>query len=143
MSASAVAPVEGADLLTLDPDAPRAGDPPHTPAEERGTADREAAWARALAEMEAVADHAEHLLAVARTPGPDVDVAVTQPWRTPRGLGPLPLALAPRAAALVERQRELVRRTADQLAEQRRALRTTDGLRTRAAAAPVYLDVQG
>jgi hypothetical protein len=106
---------------------------------------REAAWIRALAEMERVADHAEELLRVARTPDADadVDVDVTGPWRTPRGLGPLPLALAPRAAALVERQRDLVRRTADQLGDHRRRLRTSDGLRTRAAAAPVYLDIQG
>jgi hypothetical protein len=55
----------------------------------------------------------------------------------------LPLVLAPRAAALVDRQRDLVRRTAEQLAEHRRALRTTDGLRTRAAATPVFLDVEG
>ncbi|WP_454050978.1 hypothetical protein [Cellulomonas sp. Marseille-Q8402] len=113
------------------------------PRDQDARAAREAAWVRALAEMEGVADRAEDLLRVARTPDVDVDVAVTEPWRTPRGLGPLPLALAPRAAALVERQRDLVRRTAEQLGEHRRRLRTSDGLRTRAAAAPVYLDIEG
>lgn len=111
---------------------------------DHGRSDRESAWARALAEMESIADHAEDLLRTARTPGADVAgaVAVTEPWRTPRGLGPLPVTLAPRAAALVERQRDLVRRTADQLGEHRRRLRTTDALRTREAPVPVYLDAQ-
>jgi hypothetical protein len=111
-----------------------------------GTSERELAWVRALAEMERGADHAEDLLRQARRPEAtdvEVDVAVTEPWSAPRGLGPLPLTLAPRAAALVERQRDLVRRTAEQLGEHRRLLRTSDGLRTRAAAAPVYLDVEG
>lgn len=139
-SAPAVAPVEGGTRAVLDPDAhPEAAG--HG-APDRGAGDRESAWARALAEMEAVADQAEALLAAARTPG-TADVAVTEPWRTPRGLGPLPAALAARAAALVDRQRDLARRTSGQLDEQRRALRTADGLRTRAAAAPVYLDVEG
>ncbi|GIG35487.1 hypothetical protein [Cellulomonas pakistanensis] len=147
MSADALAPVEGAHAGTaLDADAR-----PHRDAHagERGASgDREAAWARALADMEAAADRAEHLLAAAGwadagAAAHAADAAVTAPWRTPRGLGSLPLALAPRAAALVDRQRDLVRRTAEQLDDHRRALRTADGLRTRAAAAPVYLDVEG
>lgn len=155
-SVSAEAPAVGAVTRAaealLDPDAhPDAPLPrQHEGAHEQDARDaREAAWARALAEMEGVADRAEDLLRLARTtePGADAgagaDVAVTEPWRTPRGLGPLPLALAPRAAALVERQRDLVRRTADQLGDHRRRLRTSDGLRTRAAAAPVYLDIEG
>lgn len=106
-----------------------------------GRSERESAWARALAEMESIADQAEDLLRAARAPG-SVDVAVTEPWRAPRGLGPLPVTLAPRAAALVERQRDLVRLTADQLGEHRRRLRTADALRTREAAVPVYLDAE-
>lgn len=110
----------------------------------RGRDERESAWSRALAEMEAVADRAEALLRAARSPevAAGLDVAVTEPWRTPRGLGPLPLDLAPRAAALVERQRDLVRRTAEQLGEHRRSLRLADSLRTRPAAVPVYLDAE-
>jgi hypothetical protein len=147
--APAVAAVATTAGALLDPDAhPEAPLPgQHEGAHEQGARDaREAAWVRALAEMEGLADRAEDLLRTARAAGPldsDADVAVTEPWRTPRGLGPLPLALAPRAAALVERQRDLVRRTADQLGDHRRRLRTSDGLRTRAAAAPVYLDIQG
>ncbi|MBD3778835.1 MULTISPECIES: hypothetical protein [unclassified Cellulomonas] len=110
----------------------------------RGQDEREAAWARALAEMESVADRAEALLRAARSPevAAGLDVAVTEPWRTPRGLGPLPLDLAPRAAALVERQRDLVRRTAEQLGEHRRSLRLAESMRTRPAAVPVYLDAE-
>ena len=146
--APAVAAVATTAGALLDPDAhpesPLPGQREGAHEQEARDA-REAAWVRALAEMERVADHAEDLLRVARTPDADadVDVDVTGPWRTTRGLGPLPLALAPRAAALVERQRDLVRRTADQLGDHRRRLRTSDGLRTRAAAAPVYLDIQG
>jgi hypothetical protein len=146
--APAVAAVATTAGALLDPDAHPESPLPrqHEGAHEQEARDaREAAWVRALSEMESVADHAEDLLRVARTPDADAapDVAVTGPWTTPRGLGPLPLTLAPRAAALVERQRDLVRRTADQLGEHRRRLRTSDGLRTRAAAAPVYLDIQG
>lgn len=109
-----------------------------------GRAARESAWSRALAEMESVADHAEELLRAARSPesAARLDVAVTEPWRTPRGLGPLPADLAPRAAALVERQRDLVRRTAEQLGEHRRNLRLADAMRTRPATVPVYLDAE-
>lgn len=146
----AVAPVATTERASLDADAHPQGAQPgrHEGPHEQDARDaREAAWVRALAEMEGVADRAEGLLRVARSTDPDpeadADVAVTEPWRTPRGLGPLPLSLAPRAAALVERQRDLVRRTADQLGDHRRRLRTSDGLRTRAAASPVYLDIQG
>jgi len=122
---------------------PGAGPWTGTGGDEAGRPARESAWVRALAEMEQVADRAEDLLRAARAPGDaGVDVVVTEPWRTPRGLGPLPVDLAPRAAALVERQRDLVRRTADQLGEHRRRLRTADALRTREAAVPVYLDAQ-
>lgn len=146
--ALAVAPVATTERASLDADAhpqgplPGQRDGQHEQDERQA---REAAWVRALAEMEGVADHAEQLLRVARTtdPAAGADVAVTEPWRTPRGLGPLPLSLAPRAAALVERQRDLARRTGDQLAEHRRRLRAAEGLRTRPAPAPAYLDVEG
>ncbi|WP_186812783.1 hypothetical protein [Cellulomonas hominis] len=104
--------------------------------------DREAAWAHALAEMESVADQAEALLRAARAAEDAPEVALTEPWRVPRGLGALPAVLAPRAAALVERQRDLVQRTAEQLGEHRRTLRMTEAMRTRAAASPVYLDAE-
>lgn len=151
----AVRPVGTTEGPALDADARNAPehDAPHGHAHDDDARDaREAAWVRALAEMESAADEAEGLLDVAHAQGvaagtdadvPDVDVALTAPWRAPRGLGALPTALAPRAAALVLRQRDLVRRTAEQLDEHRRRLRTSDGLRTRAAAAPVYLDVEG
>jgi hypothetical protein len=144
-SAPAVAAVATTERAALDADPhPETAPPEHDgPREQHARSARESAWVQALAEMEGAADRAEDLLRVARSAEPDVDVAVTEPWSTPRGLGPLPVTLAPRAAALVERQRDLVRRTAEQLGEHRRRLRTSDGLRTRAAAAPVYLDVEG
>jgi hypothetical protein len=144
-SAPAVAAVATTERAALDADPhPETAHPEHDgPREQHARSARESAWVQALAEMEGAADRAEDLLRVARSAEPDVDVAVTESWSTPRGLGPLPVTLAPRAAALVERQRDLVRRTAEQLGEHRRRLRTSDGLRTRAAAAPVYLDVEG
>lgn len=143
---TAVAPVERSSAGTaLDADGRPAQPAADREAPDPGRAGREAAWVAALAEMELEAERAEVLLAGAQSAEAPVeaDVALTAPWRTPRGLGPLPVALAPRAAALVERQRDLVRRTADQLAEHRRRLRTADGLRTRPAPAPAYLDVEG
>lgn len=142
---TAVTPVERSTPgAALDADA-RPGTPGEREGADRGRAGREAAWLAALTEMELGAERAEELLAGAQRAGDPavVDVALTTPWRTPRGLGPLPVSLAPRAAALVERQRDLARRTGDQLAEHRRRLRTTAGLRTRPAPAPAYLDVEG
>ncbi len=147
-ASSAVAPVQGAHTATApDADAPSHRDPHGTGHHDDGTG-REAAWTRALAEMEEAADRAEHLLAAAGWADAGAaarvaDVAVTGPWRTPRGLGALPLALAPAAPARGDRPRDEGRRSAELLAAHRRALRTTDGLRTRAAVAPVYLDVEG
>ncbi|NKY10943.1 hypothetical protein HGA09_11085 [Cellulomonas hominis] len=94
--------------------------------------------------MEAAADRAEHLLRVARSSDREAtaDVAPTAPWRTPRGLGPLPAVLAQRAAALVERQRDLVQQTAQQLGEHRRSLRLAESMRTAPAPSPVYLDAE-
>lgn len=143
---TAVAPVERSTAGTaLDADARPGRHAGDREAPDPGRAGREAAWVAALAEMELGAERAEELLAGAQRAGAPavVDVALTAPWRTPRGLGPLPVSLGPRAAALVERQRDLARRTADQLAEHRRRLRTADGLRTRPAPAPAYLDVEG
>ncbi|NHT16638.1 hypothetical protein [Cellulomonas sp. IC4_254] len=143
---TAVAPVERSTAsAALDADARPGQHGAEREAADPGRPGREAAWVAALAEMELGAERAEELLAGAQRAGDPqpVDVALTAPWRTPRGLGPLPASLAPRAAALVERQRDLARRTGDQLAEHRRRLRTTDGLRTRPAPAPAYLDVEG
>jgi len=143
---TALPPVERSTAGTaLDADAGPGRHAPEHGGPDHGRAGREAAWLAALAAMELGAERAEELLAGAQRAGaPEVvDVALTAPWRTPRGLGPLPVSLAPRAAALVERQRDLARRTADQLAEHRRRMRTADGLRTRPAPAPAYLDVEG
>jgi hypothetical protein len=125
---------------------PDAGSGPGRGGDPAGRAARESDWSRALAEMESIADQAEELLRTARMPGAvdddDLDLGLTGPWHAPSGLGPLPAALAPRAVALVERQRDLVRRTSDQLGEHRRSLRSSEAMRTREAAVPVYLDAE-
>lgn len=141
---SADRPAVGAVTATAEaPDVDGFVDPGPGGGGSRRLPDREAAWAHALAEMESVADQAEALLRAARAAEDTTpEVALTEPWRVPRGLGALPAVLAPRAAALVERQRDLVQRTAEQLGEHRRTLRMTEAMRTRAAASPVYLDAE-
>ncbi|HEY0187053.1 MAG TPA: hypothetical protein VGC67_06160 [Cellulomonas sp.] len=103
------------------------------PAHERG-------WLAVLTELEDAADHAERLLELARRSDETPPAAVW--WQPPRGLGPLPAGLAERAGALVERQQDLQRRTAESVVERRRSLRTAQALRTRPASVPVYLDAQ-
>jgi hypothetical protein len=97
-------------------------------------------WLAVLTELEHEADRAEELLDLA--PRADEPPAATTWWEAPRGLGPLPAALAGRATALVERQQDLQRRTQESLVERRRSLRAGDALRTRPAATPVYLDAE-
>jgi hypothetical protein len=151
VSADLLAVTAAAATDAIAPDAPPREAADHGASHD----DHEAAWLRALAEMERAADRTDDLLLVAgaqgvaadgdgtRDDGAAVEAVLAGAWRPPLGLGALPADLAPRAAALVERQRELLRRTAEQLDEHRRRLRTSDGLRTRAATAAVYLDVEG
>ncbi|RMI06757.1 hypothetical protein [Cellulomonas triticagri] len=135
--------VEALDAAPLADEQPRhdlhdlAGDPG------TGAGSGESGWLAVLADMESAADRAEQRLRVGADEEPAASVALTEPWRLPRGLGALPRHLAARAGALVERQHELMRRTADQMDDHRRRLRATDALRTRAAVSPVYLDVEG
>lgn len=102
----------------------------------------DAAWSAALADLELAADDAERLLASAHLP-PTAEVARVAAWQPPVGLGPLPLGLRARAQALLERQIDLARRTADAARVSRRQARATDALSSRGPALPVYLDAEG
>jgi hypothetical protein len=63
----------------------------------------DAAWARALAELELDADRADAVLAAVRA-GREVPQDWHGTWAPPRDLGPLPASLADRARALLDRQ---------------------------------------
>ncbi len=58
-------------------------------------------------------------------------------------LGPLPLTLAERAAALAERQYEILARGQDKLLTMRRQIRLSQDLRVDAGPTPIYLDTTG
>lgn len=100
----------------------------------------EAAWSHALTELELDVAQAEALLRA------DHEEAVrlhAQPWVPPHGLGPLPVSLAERAQALLDRQLDVARRTAQAALLSRRHLVAVDAMRERPPALPVYLDTEG
>lgn len=111
------------------------------------------AWTRALEDLELDVAAAESLLVAARhgrevpvVHGPDL-VAVAEPgarpaWRPPSGLGPLPASLQSRAQALLERQLDVARRTAEAALLSRRHSQAAEAMRARPPAVPVYLDTQ-
>lgn len=95
-----------------------------------------AAWESALAALEVDVVAAERMLAldrIAQTP--------VSRWAPPTGLGPLPLALADRAKALLDRQIEVGRRLAEAAELSRRHLRAAHAMRATEPSAPVYLDL--
>jgi hypothetical protein len=111
------------------------------------------AWTRALEDLELDVAAAEHLLVAARhgrelpavhgplavgASGPDDRPA----WRPPTGLGPLPATLQSRAQALLERQLDVARRTAEAALLSRRHSQAAEAMRARPPAVPVYLDTQ-
>lgn len=98
----------------------------------------EAAWSHALTELELDVAQAEALLRADHV-GP----VSAQPWVPPTGLGPLPAPLVERAQALLDRQVEVARRTAEAALLSRRHLVAVDAMRERPPALPVYLDTQG
>ena len=95
----------------------------------------DAAWEAALEALELDVTQVEHTLALR-----DIALDPPDPWRPPSGLGPLPLALADRARALLERQIEVSRRVAEAAALARRHARAAQGMRSAPEASPVYLD---
>jgi hypothetical protein len=99
------------------------------------------AWAAALDAIELDVAAAEDLLRTAHLARVE-DVAAAAVWRPPTTLGPLPAALHVRATAILERQLDVARRTAEALAYSRRHLAAADLARPRPLETPVYVDQQ-
>lgn len=118
--------------MSADPAGPRAA---------RGEAAWETAWSAALADLELAADEAERVLTAAHLP--DAAGVALAAWAPPVGLPPLPASLRERAAALLDRQLDLARRTAEAARMNRRHQRAVEAMRARPAAVPVYVDAQG
>lgn len=111
------------------------------------------AWTRALEDLELDVAAAESLLVATRhgrevpaVHGPDrvggVRSGDRPAWRPPSGLGPLPASLQSRAQALLERQLDVARRTAEAALLSRRHSQAAEAMRARPPAVPVYLDTQ-
>jgi hypothetical protein len=99
------------------------------------------AWTDALDAIELDVAKAEDLLRNAHLARVE-DVAAASVWQPPTTLGPLPAALHVRASAILERQLDVARRTAEALAYSRRHLAAADRARPRPLEAPVYVDQQ-
>ncbi|GIG22613.1 hypothetical protein Cch01nite_33370 [Cellulomonas chitinilytica] len=99
------------------------------------------AWTEALDAIELDVCAAEDLLRTAHLT-PVEEVAAASVWHPPTALGPLPAALHVRASAILERQLDVARRTAEALAYSRRHLAAADLARPRPLETPVYVDEQ-
>jgi hypothetical protein len=75
------------------------------------------AWTQALDALEADVERVEQLLADDHRAR---ELPLVDPWTPPDGLGPLPLDLAPRADAILERQFEAARAIVQALVSNRR-----------------------
>lgn len=106
------------------------------------------AWSDALADLEMSVAEAEALLASAHTaaaapvPLASAESALGR-WTPPVGLGLLPVSLAERAAALLDRQLRVARELAEAAAHSRRQLRAIEGMRATSETGPVYIDTAG
>jgi len=100
------------------------------------TAERswDAAWEAALTALELDVELAERVLEHDHVPAP------VDPWTAPTGLGPLPIALAGRAQALLGRQLEVSRRLAEAALLAKRHGQVAQAMRSAPPALPVYLD---
>jgi len=110
-----------------------------------GTADADvwfAAWSDALDALELDVDVAEAQLRASHLTPVD-EVARAASWHPRSDLGPLPAALEVRARALLERQLDTARRTAEAITRSRRQMAATRALQGRPAeAAAVYVDAE-
>jgi hypothetical protein len=97
------------------------------------------AWTDALDALELDVAQAEDLLRTAHLASV-TEVAAASVWQPPSTLGPLPASLHVRASAILERQLDVARRTAEALAYSRRHLAAADLARPRPLEAPVYVD---
>src|SRR5690349_16763273 len=101
-----------------------------------------AAWSQALDELELDLGAAEALLRGAHLASVD-QVARAAVWRPPSDLGPLPAPLEVRARAILDRQVETSRRTAEAITRSRRQMAATRALQGRPPeAAAVYVDAE-
>jgi hypothetical protein len=103
--------------------------------------DFHAAWVRALDALEVDVAAAEELLRTAHLASVE-DVARSAVWQPPRDLGALPVSLQERGQALLDRQLDVARRTAEALVRSRRHLVAADALRPGRPDLPVYVDAQ-
>lgn len=103
--------------------------------------DFHAAWVRALDALEVDVAAAEELLRTAHL-APVDEVARAAVWQPPRDLGALPVSLQERGQALLDRQLDVARRTAEALVRSRRQLVAADALRPVRPDLPVYVDAQ-
>ena len=99
-------------------------------------------WVAVLDALERDLKHAESLIdqdmgREASDPDP------MNPLPTLEELGPLPQALAERAAALAQRQTAVLTRGQDRAVAMRRQIRLNQELRVEGDPAPVYLDTTG
>jgi hypothetical protein len=100
------------------------------------------AWSEALDELELDLAGAEAQLRTAHLAGVD-EVAQAATWQPRTDLGPLPAALEVRARALLERQLDTARRTAEAITRSRRQVAATRALQGRPVeAVAVYVDAQ-
>jgi hypothetical protein len=100
----------------------------------------EAAWSAALTDMELSVVQAEVLLHASHAASLGGAPAA---WHPPVGLGPLPASLVARAQALLGRQLDVARRTAEAANFSRRQAAAAQGMRSRPPALPVYIDTDG
>lgn len=105
----------------------------------RGDGPWDEAWARALDALELDVDQVEQDLVHAHLVEPDALGPVVA-WEPPSDLGPLPASLRERAQAVLDRQLDVARRTAEALVASRRHAQAAQALRPRQIAVPVYLD---
>jgi hypothetical protein len=96
-------------------------------------------WVAALDALELEVEAAEAMLVDDHRAR---EVPVSDPWRPPAGLGPLPLDLRPRADGILARQLAAAEAIAIAITGTRRQVALSDRLETggRAAARPAYVD---
>ncbi|NUU18958.1 hypothetical protein HP550_17035 [Cellulomonas humilata] len=101
-----------------------------------------AAWSEALDELELDLAGAEAVLRDAHLASVG-EVARAAAWHPRSDLGPLPAALHVRAQALLDRQLDTARRTAEAITRSRRQIAATRALQGRPAdTAAVYVDAE-
>jgi hypothetical protein len=98
----------------------------------------DAAWVRALDELELAVGDAELMLTDAHAP---VDHAPA--WRPPTGLPPLPASLEARARAVLGRQLAVAEALSAAAVRSRRQLRIHEQMVPFAPHPPVYVDLDG